>query len=407
MRNHIRASAKRVINRALYSVIPKFSFDSDRWRIQELNIKGKQAFCGYYDLCPFSKHEDGLLIHVADRKANPKVDEVTLGLYFLDSNEFIPIHKSRKWCWQLGARLGWLSHKEQLIIANTGDDRGSRASIWQHRDGNFRLVQKIPMPLFDWSPTAGLGSSLNFTRLGEKRPGYGFDQGGTSNCHLEAPDDDGVFVVNLNNETHELVFSLAEAARITSKPHNSFSYINHQSWNPSGTRLLFFIVNQSADSRRSHAIVIDPNGENLWSLDQTQFINVSHYRWISDSEFILTATTRDHGFSYFLVKDGGELSEHVRLPSPLIDGHPSLLPTDPQTILTDSYPDRWNAQSLFTFHRHTGDKNTIAKFYSPMSFVADRKCDLHPRVSLSGKKICVDTCYTGQRGVSVLHSLAE
>ena len=44
-------------------------------------------------------------------------------------------------------------------------------------------------------------------------------------------------------------------------------------------------------------MVVDPNGDNLWQLDPSQFLNVSHYNWISDTEFLfLTATTRDFGW---------------------------------------------------------------------------------------------------------------
>lgn len=402
MQKHMRSLAKHIIIEALHTVIPKFKLHNSDWHHEEISVKGQQTFCGYYDLSPFSYSEKQILVHVAQKNANPASDDITLGLYDLDTRDFTPICKTRSWCWQLGARLGWLDRKKQLVIANTQRTNNSGATIWEYRNQAFHKVQEISIPLFDWSAQAGLGSSLNFTRLGHQRPGYGFENVGVSNSHFKAPTDDGVLVVDLNNDTHELVLSLAEAAKITCKPNDAFSYINHQSWNPSGTRLLFFLVNQSEGVRRSHAMVIDPSGENLWLLDQSQFRNVSHYRWVSDSEFILTTTTKHHGFSYFLIKDKGKISDHLRLPAPLIDGHPSLMPDDPKTILTDSYPDRLNVQSLFTFDRCTGSQRTIARFYSPPSFVADRKCDLHPRVSPSGKKICVDTCYTGQRNVSVL-----
>ena len=375
---------------------------SSEWNVRALTLEGKQTFCGYYDLSPFSEKETELLVHVAQNHADPKSDNITLGLYDLASATLTPLCTTRSWGWQIGARLGWLSRKQRLIIANTNGKKGSNSTIWQICSGNVTIQKQLSLPLFAWSYRAGLGSNLNFHRLEHFRPGYGFGKGGIENSHLKAPPDDGVFVVDLKNNRSELIVSLAEMAEVTRKAPEASSYINHQAWNPAGTRLLFFVINTNDGQRRSHVMIVDPNGDNLWQLDPYQFLNVSHYNWISDTEFLLTAMTRDYGFGYFLIKDKGEPSEWIRLPSPTSDGHPTLMPNDPSSILTDSYPDRFGKQSLFFFHRYHGRQQTLARFYSPPSFVADRKCDLHPRVSQTGNSICVDTCLTGVRSVVIL-----
>lgn len=401
----LRAIVKNLAIQILRLTTPRFRMLSPEWNVEALTLEGKQTFCGYYDLSPFSETENELLVHVAQNHSHPKLDTITLGLYDLASATLTPLCKTTSWGWQIGARLGWLSREQRLIIANTNDKNGSNSTIWQISSGNVTIHKELSLPLFAWSYEAGLGSNLNFRRLEHFRPGYGFENGGVENCHLKAPSDDGVFVVDMKTNTSELIVSLAKMAEVTRKAPEASSYINHQAWNPAGTRLLFFVINTTGSQRRSHVMVVDPNGDNLWQLDPSQFLNVSHYNWISDTEFLLTATTRDYGFGYFLIKDKSEPSEWIRLQSPTSDGHPTLMPNDPSCILTDSYPDRFGMQSLFFFHRYHGQQQTLARFYSPPSFVADRKCDLHPRVSQTGQSICVDTCHTGKRSVIVFSKL--
>ena len=225
----LRAIVKNLAIQILRLTTPRFRMLSSEWNVEALTLEGKQTFCGYYDLSPFSKTENELLVHVAQNHSDPKLDTITLGLYDLTSATLTPLCKTTSWGWQIGARLGWLSREQRLIIANTNDKHGSNSTIWQISSGNVTIHKELSLPLFAWSYEAGLGSNLNFRRLEHFRPGYGFENGGVENCHLKAPSDDGVFVVDMKTNTSELIVSLAKMAEVTEKllKHPVTSIIRH------------------------------------------------------------------------------------------------------------------------------------------------------------------------------------
>ena len=46
---------------------------------------------------------------------------------------------------------------------------------------------------------------------------------------------------------------------------------------------------------------------------------------------------------------------------------------------------------------------TIAKVFSPFKYDNDTRCDLHPRWSRDGRKVCFDSVFVGHRGLYVVN----
>ena len=71
-------------------------------------------------------------------------------------------------------------------------------------------------------------------------------------------------------------------------------------------------------------------------------------------------------------------------------------------ILTDTYPDKYRNQHLYFYDIQNEVKKKIAYFYSPTKFTGEFRCDLHPRFSHDGSKICIDSPHTGKRQMIIL-----
>ena len=90
-------------------------------------------------------------------------------------------------------------------------------------------------------------------------------------------------------------------------------------------------------------------------------------------------------------------SEYRHLwPELVFDGHPTYSP-DGKKVVTDTYPNRRRIQSIYVVEDNS--INVLAKVFSPFKFKDDCRCDLHPRWSTDGSKICFDGCFEGKRAV--------
>ena len=69
-------------------------------------------------------------------------------------------------------------------------------------------------------------------------------------------------------------------------------------------------------------------------------------------------------------------------------------------MVTDTYPNRKRICTLRVLFDTIS--TVVAKVYAPFKYDNDTRCDLHPRWSRDGKKICFDGCFEGKRGVYVV-----
>jgi hypothetical protein len=71
------------------------------------------------------------------------------------------------------------------------------------------------------------------------------------------------------------------------------------------------------------------------------------------------------------------------------DGHPVL--GKDKKIIIDTYPNQISYRSLFSYDERKNLKTEIGNFYTSNSFISgEKKCDLHPRNSISDQYISID-----------------
>mgnify|MGYP002352942593 FL=1 len=124
----------------------------------------------------------------------------------------------------------------------------------------------------------------------------------------------------------------------------------------------------------------------------------SMYRVLGKPRFLKRKVLNDR---YMVIddRDGSRKTvDHPRLDS---DGHCTVSP-DRKWLLTDTYPDRNRRVSLLLYNWEKGEVIEVGEFESPPELEDAVRCDLHPRWSPDGMRICIDSAHTGERQMYVL-----
>ena len=203
-----------------------------------------QTFFGYYDVTPFSKKNDLVLAMVGpqENRSPMKNEEIAVGYFDRhDGSTFHEVDKTSTWCWQQGCRLQWFPQDEnELIIYNTMVNESYGSVIQNIRTKT--VLRHYKMPIYDIDSTGEWALSLNFSRLGRLRPGYGYINIPDRTEGDRDPVDDGIWLMSLSAGKGELLHSLQKLSQVNPLPsmEGAEHYINHLSFNPSGQRFMFF-----------------------------------------------------------------------------------------------------------------------------------------------------------------------
>jgi hypothetical protein len=389
-----------------FSIRMKHRFFDFKYPQQTFFNKDLHTFCGYYDLNPFDKNEKKLLaIQVNAPLRTPDLGTVAdIGYYEFHQErpKFIKIGQTQTWNWQQGCRLQWYpSDNDKSIFYNVLFDNHYGAVVQDLMTGN--LINTIDFPVYDLDSSGHFGLSLNFSRLQRLRLGYGYVNIPDATQQDLAPNEDGIWLVDINTNQASLLFSLAEVAVIEPHPDmtNAQHYFNHISFNPSGTRFLFFHLWLDQNNRRhSRLFTADTQGGRLTLLNNIG--PVSHYTWLSDERLVITAPVSRDQWRYLLYHSVNGFESIIGNAQLTEDGHPTFI-RDGRLMITDTYPD-WNfrEQKLLLYNSSTDKKTILSRFYSPPNFEGELRCDLHPRSSLSSHLVCVDVVENNKRAIRVL-----
>ena len=333
-----------------------------------LSLKNQHVFFGYYDLEPYDSSRKRLLAHVVDRYANPLRDKAKI-IYFDDNGCINNIAETQAWCWQQGARLRWNPKSDDEVLYNDVAEGRYVLKCANIKNKNSRVISDA---VYDISNDAKAGITLNFSRLQRLRPGYGYSIIPDNTSFEKAPEQDGVFHVDLTTGEKTLLYSLSELAEGINGDY--FHYINHISISPDGRNFIFFHLWTKGPGKPwfTRLFVSDINGEELKLLDEKHV--VSHYCWKNNSEMIITTS---EGFYYWLnVEDAsmGRITSNWLS----VDGHPSVVCN---SILTDTYPQKDRTQKIYITGTNGSNGKQVLSVYSEPTLFGEKRCDLHPRVT--------------------------
>jgi hypothetical protein len=375
-------------------------------RVWNLSDGQRPTFFGYHDKTPFAEDGSKVLatsIEASDARADSECTAMRIGYFPHDPDscepvgEFVPFAETTTWCWQQGCMLQWdPSAASRWVLFNALVD--GRYGAVRFDVVERRTVRTFARPIYSIHPAGTAALTVNFSRLGRLRPGYGYGLLPDDTAADGAPSSDGLFLMDVSTGRMELLVSLAALAADVSDP-NAEHYVNHATFSPDGQSVVFFHVWKHAKGRTVRLCNLPLSSGAHRVIEEARM--PSHYCW-RDSQTILVTNRDAEGswrYSTYTVHDAGRRDLPIAVGC---DGHPMFRGLNDPKIVTDTYPDRRGDQHLLVADTSSGVVEHVASFFSPPRYRGQVRCDLHPRWDRQGRVLVVDSASHGRRQMTCL-----
>jgi len=390
---------KKYIKRILRSI--KIYGDNKLFRDSRLlEIKNSNVFFGYYDKNPFSEDETKLLALTTPEQIKPLVKDINGSIGYFDminGQEFIKVSDTNCINWQQGCRLMWHPIIKNQILFNTTNKNSYVTRIIDINTST--KICDLPIPTYDIDSQGKYIATLNFSRLHDHRPGYGYINFKDTNKNLECPDDDGVWLYDIKSNKKEMILSYPELKNVgyDEEMDQSFHYINHLLFSPNGENIFFYHVWENANNRYHQPVIMNIGSKKVKYLTKSR--KVTHETWIDDDNIMLYSN--ENGTWCYNIYNIEDLTyKPYALELNLLDGHPTMISNE--TLITDTYPDKFGYTNLYKVEEN--NKIILGKFYLPAHFFGEIRVDLHPRVSKSEKYIICDIYNDNNRAMILIEN---
>ena len=366
---------------------------------------GYHYFFGYYDLQAYSadmkKH---LCNRVPFMDRFPGKDDIAeLGYIDLDTLKFVKLAETTAWNFQQGCMLQWNPLCEDEIIYNvrvtdSDNELPFRTCIQNIVTGKKRYCDRA---VANVSPDGKYGLSINFARVYDFRPGYGYGGFKDPNFDIPQPDNDGVWLIDMLTGKSRLIIDYARITREfgNEKYLDSKFVVNHITFNTESNRFLFLNRNfpNTGKGWATTLFTSDLEGNLCLLLDSTM---VSHYHWKNGSQILAYCNGDPNDRpGVYLIDDftaksfryGEECFERG-------DIHTIYSP-DRRFIMGDGYPDKEQHRSLYVYDSTDGSWDIFVRVYSDKPEFVDNRCDLHALWSPDGRRVSYDSTETKRREI--------
>ena len=388
---------KRTYQLGMYSISKKIKSEGNIKRISPND--GMEYFFGYYDKSPWdSKNRYMLCLRVKDttKHVAPKEEAEIIIFDTENNNSYEILAKTRTWNIQQGCMLQWLGpdYSERIIYNDFRE--GKYCSVILNIKNKEEII--IDMPVYSVSNNGKFALTLDFSRLHRLRKGYGYSNIEEENKELKIPNSDCIWKVDLEKNKIIPILKYTDFYKFETREEmiGSEHKVNHIMLNPSSNR--FMVLHRWSKNGKKFTRLVTSNidGSEMYNLSDDDMI--SHCCWKNDNEILAYARKYKNGDGYYFMKDRS--TEYKKLWENISgDGHPSYSPNR-KYVITDTYPDRSRLSSLYLMNGENISK--IARVFSPFKYDNDLRCDLHPRWSRDGSKICFDSTYEGSRQLYIL-----
>jgi hypothetical protein len=295
------------------------------------------------------------------------------------------------------------------------NDRQGDQFICHLKDLDSGESKTFSRPIYTVSPDGSYGLSADFRRINNLRPGYGYS--GLADPHVaeRAPEEAGIWRIDLQTGESRLIVSLADVSKIAwpdgERHQSAWHYFNHLLINPSGDRFVFLHryrpefdpqTLQFKGGFVTRMFSANPDGSDLFVLDPSGY--TSHFIW-DDSQRV-TMWTRPAGqpAGFYRMTDRTQDFEPVGPQVMTQNGHNTYLPAPySDWILNDTYPSRQDRrQTVYLYHEPSNRKVVLGHFPSPPAYAGEWRCDTHPRSSNDGQTVIIDSPHQQGRQLHLL-----
>lgn len=398
--------AVRNLYQGVFDLMPrKADFFAGAYQVKE------GYFFGFHDETPFSKDETKVLACKLsfDLRMPIAGEGVDVGYFDFSNGEMGIFHKiceSFAWNYHKGCRLQWLNDKE--VIFNNAVDGKLVSTIVDIGTGSSR---NVPFPIDTAFVTVKeqVATTFSYERLQMCMPGYGYPYTDESFLSEKAPTNTGLFLLDLNSGEKKLIVPVSTLMEKFGRENADkyYHYVTHTEFSKDGRYISFLYrrMEEGGDinKRITMMVVYDrQNGE--LTLLPTQ-VSGSHYVWNGKNQIIASCII--DGKSCHVLYDMSDV-DHFNIIRPDVlnqDGHQTFV--NDEVFITDTYPDKWRQAQLYLVDMKSNEVTKVMSVNSPKMFQCKTvynyiDCDLHPRVSPSGRYVCCDTVLTGKRGLLIM-----
>jgi hypothetical protein len=389
--------------RQLLALLPAALAKGANVPIRRLTSGPQFHWFGYYDKLQFDPTGRYVLGQQVDfEHRSPRADDV-IRLGIIDTAQtdsakaWEEIGTSRAWNWQQGCMLQWLPRSREELMWNDRerDGRGERF-VCRIYNTRTRKTRTLPHPVYTLSPDGKTGLAPDFRRLNDCRPGYGYAGIPDPGAGNLAPNNAGIWSVDMRTGRNKLLFDFVGiAARPHREPYskNSKHWFNHLLFNTDGSRFIFlhrWRGEAEGNSFSTRMFTANADGTSPYVLDP--YGKTSHFIWRDPQHVLAWAWHPSHKNAFYLYKDRTEEVAVVGKDIMTENGHCVYLPGN-KWILNDTYPDKQRLQHLYLFEAATGKRIPLADLYSPPEYTGEWRTDLHARFSPDGKQVCIDSTH--------------
>lgn len=403
----IKKYIKRGYQRVMYAISPKIKSEGNVIKTSP-NDPSNDYFFGYYDKSPWDATGRYMLCMRAKdtwSEPDPKGEAEILLFDGQDGNAFRVITKTHTWNVQQGCMAQWLGPDYSSKIIYNDLRNGKYCSvILEVTSGKERV---LPMPVYTVSADGKTALTLDFSRLHNLRPGYGYSALLEKTEGVALPDENCIWRMDLETGEAVPLLKYTDFASFEPRPEmqveGSGHKVNHLMLSPNGKRFMVLYRWFNGARKYTRLITCNIDGSDMYLLSDDDM--VSHCYWKDDEHIIAFENKYGKGTGYFLMKDKSNEYTHL-WPELNGDGHPSYCPTDNSLVVFDTYPDRARIQEVKVAKDTDVEGKEIkvlARVFAPFKYDNDTRCDLHPRWSRDGKKICFDACFEGHRGLYIVN----
>lgn len=406
----IKKYIKRGYQLACYAISHKIKSEGDIKCVSPND--DAEYFFGYYDKSPWDATGRYMLCMRAkntwsepDPLGEAEILLFDLNLNVNDKDYYRVLAKTHTWNVQQGCMAQWL-----------GPDYSSRIVYNDLRDGKYISIildiksgeeRVLPMPVYTLSNDGKTALSLDFSRLHSLRLGYGYSALSETTKGVALPDTTCIWKMDIETGEVTSLLKYTDFAKFQPRPEmlekGSVHKVNHLMLSPNGKRFMVLYRWFCGQRKYTRLITCNVDGSDMYVLSDDDM--VSHCYWKNDEEIIAFERKKEYGPGFYLMKDKTQEWTHI-WPQLSNDGHPSYCPTNSSLVVFDTYPSRSRIQEvkLGRDNDTTGESvKVIAKVFSPFKYDNDTRCDLHPRWSRDGKKVCFDSVFEGHRGLYVMN----
>lgn len=402
----VKKLIKRAYQLGCYAVSRKIKSEGNIVRVSP-DDPCHEYFFGYYDKSPWDATMRYMICMRAEdtwSEPDPVGEADILLIDTVDNNRVRKIATTHTWNVQQGCMAQWLGPDSKSRIVYNDLRDGKYCSVILNVESGMERV--LPMPVYTVSADGATALSLDFSRLHNLRPGYGYAAMPEKTKGVALPGTTAIWKMDIATGEVVDLLKYTDFAQFQPRPEmmepGAVHKVNHLMLSPDGKRFIVLYRWFCGQRKYTRLITCGIDGSDMYLLSDDDM--VSHCFWKNDNEILAFERKKRGGPGYYLMKDKTQEWTHL-WPEISNDGHPSYNPVDNSLVVFDTYPSRSRIQEV-KLARDTDiegkDIKVIARVFSPFKYDNDTRCDLHPRWRPDGKAVCFDSVFEGHRGLYVV-----